>query len=94
MNKIDLNNKTILVTGSSGFIGSNLCLRLLKEYNSSTIIGLDNMNNYYDVSLKEYRLSKLKDFDNFIFAFFIVFWMLFQYFGDFFGDGFVVFEFV
>lgn len=68
MNKIDLNNKTILVTGSSGFIGSNLCLRLLKEYNSSTIIGLDNMNNYYDVSLKEYRLSKLKDFDNFIFV--------------------------
>ena len=67
MNKIDLNNKTILVTGSSGFIGSNLCLRLLKEYNS-TIIGLDNMNNYYDVSLKEYRLSKLKDFDNFIFV--------------------------
>ena len=68
MNKVDLNNKTILVTGSSGFIGSNLCLRLLKEYNSSTIIGLDNMNDYYDVNLKEYRLSKLNAFDNFIFV--------------------------
>ena len=67
MKKIDLNNKTILVTGSSGFIGSNLCLRLLKEYNS-TIIGIDNMNDYYDVNLKEYRLSKLNAFDNFIFV--------------------------
>ena len=68
MKHINLENKHILVTGSSGFIGSNLCLRLLKEYPSSLIIGLDNMNDYYDVSLKEYRLSKLKDFDNFIFV--------------------------
>ena len=67
MKKIDLNNKTILVTGSSGFIGSNLCLRLLKEIPSIKIIGLDNMNDYYDVKLKEYRLDKLTKYDNFTF---------------------------
>ncbi len=66
MNKIDLNNKTILVTGSSGFIGSNLCMRLLNETNSK-IIGLDNMNDYYDVKLKEYRLNKLLNYENFKF---------------------------
>ena len=68
MESIDLNNKKILVTGSSGFIGSNVCLRLLNEYEDILVVGLDNMNNYYDVSLKEYRLSKLKKFDNFIFV--------------------------
>ena len=67
MQKIELNNKTILVTGSSGFIGSFLCKRLLKEYEGITLIGLDNMNDYYDVKLKEYRLKELEKFDNFIF---------------------------
>lgn len=62
-----LNNKTILVTGSSGFIGSNLCKRILKEYSDCNVIGLDNMNDYYDVSLKEYRLKELEKFDNFKF---------------------------
>lgn len=57
--KIDLNNKKILVTGSPGFIGANLVLRLLKEMSSGTIISLDNMNDYYDPGLKEYRLSKI-----------------------------------
>lgn len=52
--------KNILVTGSAGFIGSNLMLRLLKDMPEGTIIGLDNLNNYYDVSLKEYRLAQLK----------------------------------
>ena len=47
----------ILVTGAAGFIGSNLVLRLFKEVNGATIIGIDNMNDYYDVRLKEYRLS-------------------------------------
>ena len=55
-------NKRILVTGSSGFIGSYLCMRLLKDSNC-TIIGIDNMNNYYDVSLKEERFNKIKELD-------------------------------
>ena len=53
--------KTILVTGSAGFIGSNLVKRLFKDMQEGTIVGIDNMNAYYDVSLKEYRLSQLKD---------------------------------
>lgn len=53
-----LENKKILVTGCSGFIGSYLCMRLLKDYNVE-IIGVDNNNDYYDVSLKEYRLNNL-----------------------------------
>lgn len=55
--KIDLNNKTILVTGSPGFIGANLVLRLLGDLSGGTVISLDNMNDYYPVSLKEYRLG-------------------------------------
>ena len=53
------NNKTIFVTGSNGFIGSNLCIKLLKNYPDVHIIGVDNMNDYYDVSLKEYRLNEI-----------------------------------
>ena len=59
MQKIDLNGKTILVTGAAGFIGSNLVKRLIKEVKDATIIGVDNMNDYYDVSLKEWRLQDL-----------------------------------
>lgn len=66
MNKIELKNKTILVTGSSGFIGSFLSKRLLKEENIK-VIGLDNMNDYYDIRLKESRLKELEEFDNFEF---------------------------
>lgn len=58
--KIDLNGKSILVTGSPGFIGANLVLRLLKEMNSGLIVSLDNMNDYYDPALKEYRLSLIE----------------------------------
>lgn len=64
---IDLNNKTILVTGSSGFIGANVCERLLKEVDGVKVIGLDNMNDYYDVKIKEYRLDKLSKYDNYTF---------------------------
>lgn len=55
--RVELNGKTILVTGSPGFIGANLVLRLLKEMTAGTVISLDNMNDYYDPALKEYRLS-------------------------------------
>ncbi|MBQ8228513.1 MAG: NAD-dependent epimerase/dehydratase family protein [Clostridia bacterium] len=54
-----MKNKTILVTGAAGFIGSNLVLELIKTLDDVTIVGLDNMNDYYDVSIKEYRLSEI-----------------------------------
>lgn len=57
---IDLNDKTILVTGSPGFIGANLVLRLLKEMTAGTIISFDSMNDYYDPKLKEYRLELIE----------------------------------
>ena len=60
MQKIDLNGKSVLVTGSPGFIGANLVLRLLKEMNGGTVVSLDNMNDYYDPALKEYRLSLIE----------------------------------
>ena len=59
MEKISLDNKTILVTGAAGFIGSNLVKRLMKDTKGTTIVGIDNMNDYYDVSLKEFRLQEL-----------------------------------
>ena len=64
--KIDLNNKTILVTGAAGFIGFYLVKRLLDEENVK-VIGFDSVNDYYDVNLKEYRLSILEKYDNFVF---------------------------
>ena len=60
MQNLDLNNKTILVTGGAGFIGSNLIKRLFKDTKGSTIINIDNLNDYYDVCLKEYRLEELE----------------------------------
>ena len=56
---VDLNGKNILVTGSPGFIGSALVTRLLSTMSSGTVVSLDNMNNYYEVSLKEWRLDQL-----------------------------------
>jgi len=57
---IELNGKSILVTGSPGFIGANLVIRLLKELSGGTIVSLDNMNDYYDPGLKEYRLGLIE----------------------------------
>ena len=55
-----LKNKTILITGSAGFIGSNLVLKLMKTNEPTTIVGFDNLNDYYDVSLKEWRLTEIE----------------------------------
>lgn len=65
MEHIELQGKTIFVTGVAGFIGSSLAGRLLKDFNCK-VVGLDNMNDYYDVSIKEWRLEKLKN-DRFTF---------------------------
>ena len=56
---IDLKNKSILVTGAAGFIGANLVTELLKETDAVKIVGLDSMSDYYDVSIKEYRLVEI-----------------------------------
>lgn len=68
MKKIKLENKTIFVTGVAGFIGANLAKRLLNEVNGVKVIGLDNMNDYYDVKIKESRLSELSKFNDFTFV--------------------------
>ena len=64
MNSIELLNKTVLVTGAAGFIGSNLVLELIKDVKKINVIGIDNMNDYYDVSIKEYRLEKIQSLIN------------------------------
>ena len=58
---------TILVTGSSGFIGANLVRKLYEQYKDIRVVGIDNMNDYYDVRLKENRLEELKQYPTFIF---------------------------
>ena len=58
---VNLTGKTVLVTGAAGFIGANLVLRLMKEEKDVRIVGIDNMNDYYDVSIKEYRLTKIEE---------------------------------
>ena len=64
---IDLHNKKILVTGAAGFIGANYVKRVLNEYNDVQVIGLDNINDYYDVKLKEERLKELSKYEGFTF---------------------------
>lgn len=63
----NLSNKTILITGAAGFIGAFLSRRLLEEKSQIKIIGLDNLNDYYDISLKQYRLKQLEKYSNFHF---------------------------
>ncbi len=58
---IDMKNKTILVTGAAGFIGSNLVMELIKTVESVNVVGIDNLSDYYDVSIKEYRLEQIDD---------------------------------
>lgn len=60
MKKINLENKTILVTGAAGFIGANLVLKLLHDASRINIVGIDNMNDYYDVGIKEWRLEEIR----------------------------------
>lgn len=64
---IDLRNKTILITGAAGFIGSNLALRIAGCISCAQLVGIDNMNAYYSKELKEKRLEKLNGFENFMF---------------------------
>ena len=64
---IQLNNKTIFITGIAGFIGSYLALDLLKKEQSINIVGIDSITDYYDISLKEERLKKLGKYSNFTF---------------------------
>ena len=64
---VELSGKTILITGAAGFIGWNLAERLLHSYPDITIVGLDNLNDYYDVKLKEARLERLTKYPNLIF---------------------------
>lgn len=63
---IILSGKTVIVTGAAGFIGSYLCTRLLKSFNDLKVIGIDNMNDYYDVRIKETRLKALQAYTRFI----------------------------
>lgn len=65
---VKLDGRTILITGVAGFIGSNLAKRLLKEISSIKVVGIDNMNDYYDVRLKEKRLKELLSYSSFSFV--------------------------
>lgn len=67
MSIVDLTNKTILVTGAAGFIGSNLVKRIYVESPNAKVIGIDNMNGYYDIALKKYRLQELERYSSFKF---------------------------
>lgn len=60
MERIELTNKTIFVTGAAGFIGSNLVLKLLETASPVKIVGIDNLNDYYDVSIKDWRLAQIE----------------------------------
>lgn len=60
MNRLSFDDKNILITGAAGFIGANLVMRILKENEHCHIIGLDSLNDYYDVKIKEYRIKEIE----------------------------------
>lgn len=60
LENVELKNKVVFVTGAAGFIGANLVLALLRTQSAVTVVGIDNMNDYYDVSIKEYRLQEIE----------------------------------
>lgn len=64
---VKLNGRTVLITGAAGFIGANLAKRLLRDIPDIKVVGIDNMNDYYDVRLKEERLKKLSSLSSFVF---------------------------
>ena len=68
MGKVNLDNKNILVTGAAGFIGSNLIKRIYREVPLASIIGIDNMNDYYDVRLNEFRVKEFSEYKTFTFV--------------------------
>lgn len=68
MSSVDLKSKTVFVTGAAGFIGNNLIKRLYNDVEDVTVIGIDNMNDYYDVRLKEARLKDLSAHPSFVFV--------------------------
>ena len=68
MKNIDLKNKTILITGVAGFIGSNLAKRILADELTVKVVGIDNLNDYYDVRIKEARLKELQNYSTFLFV--------------------------
>ena len=68
MAAVDLKGKTVLVTGAAGFIGSNLVKRFYEDVADLTVVGIDNMNDYYDVRLKEARLEELFVYPSFAFV--------------------------
>ena len=67
MVNINLSNKTVVVTGVAGFIGANLAKQILNNYKSTVVVGIDNMNDYYDVNLKDARLNELLKYEKFHF---------------------------
>ena len=68
MNQIELSNQTVLITGAAGFIGAALAARLLEDAPGLRVVGLDNLNPYYDVRIKQYRLAGLRCRPGFVFV--------------------------
>lgn len=68
MQQVNLERKTILITGVAGFIGGALAKRILQDFPGTKVMGIDNLNSYYDVRLKQFRLAQLSKYDAFVFV--------------------------